>query len=294
MLGELVKIGEVVVLDVCKENREWGYNPGSDGTRAEILSFGEIAHGRGDGLGYPPGIYVNRCWMNIRYLEGDREGEEDCMSCCHLAPGDKDEYARRVEERRARYARLREQGEESPFLSEKEFLRELPETEFYEGDKVVIVRPGEHFDKETGTVSRIEYSAIESGRTRDDGSPWPIYDVHLDSGGTVSMEESWIELLERGNIWKEFHGEELVFSSLMEEATYHKRMGRAQEIRNPKDGYYTFTKDEALDAIESGIGHSIAVGGGLFGCGPTTSVYRFDDEELGGRVAAETLKGFDR
>jgi len=290
MNGDLIEVGDVVVLDVCKENRDWGYNPGPDGTRAEVVSFGEIDYGRGSSFGRKPGIYVNRCWLDIRFLEGDKKGEVVCLGTFHLAPEDLEKYERLTKERQERFTRLREQGDESGFTADKEFLRELPDTLFYERDLVRFI--GGHWEGKAGYICKIDYKEMEA--TRDDGSPWPFYNVQLDEGGMVSAEERHISLVERGNIWKEFHGETVVFESLEEEAAYHKMMGRAREIRNPKDDLYSFTKDEALDAIAAGLGHAIAVGSGLFGGDMRTSVHRFDDEELGSRIASETLKGFDR
>jgi hypothetical protein len=48
-----------------------------------------------------------------------------------------------------------------------------------------------------------------------------------------------------------------------------------------------------LSAIARGLAHGFSVSQGLFGSGIHHSAMRFVDEELGKRVAQETLRGFD-
>lgn len=42
MIDELMRVGDEVAITIPQENREWGYNPCPDGTKAIILGFSEI------------------------------------------------------------------------------------------------------------------------------------------------------------------------------------------------------------------------------------------------------------
>jgi hypothetical protein len=139
------------------------------------------------------------------------------------------------------------------------------------------------------TVSRIDYHFMHKRR---DGSPWPFYDVRFADSGTTSAEESWIELIERGNVWRYYNNEPLSFADLKEEAAFYQLVGQTEEIRNPDNGLYKWEKDEVLDAIRAGTVHGFSVSSGFFGSGPHINAMRFRNEELGRRVAKATLEGF--
>jgi hypothetical protein len=70
-------------------------------------------------------------------------------------------------------------------------------------------------------------------------------------------------------------------------------IGEKDEVRNPKDDLYRWTKEEAIQALKDGLGHSITVDGGLFGSGPHTSVIRFRNEEVGEKIRLLTIEGFE-
>jgi len=58
MIDDTVRIGDEVIVTIPKENRDWGYNPCPDGTKATVLGFSETHHSRIDELGIKPGVYV--------------------------------------------------------------------------------------------------------------------------------------------------------------------------------------------------------------------------------------------
>lgn len=273
MIGDILKVGDEVILKIPEENREWGYNPAPDGTHATIESFDEIDYSRTQSYGREPGIYVNKQWCNLR-LE---DGESLHIGAFCLAFEDLEEYDRRLNAGHAA----------GGMDQEHERLRDLPETPYWEGDRVEIIS-----DSRQMIVDRIDYMHI--GSTRNDGSPWPIYELTEGPGyGTlIGINVDNIRLVERGNIWKYYNNEPIVFSDLMEEATFARTLGLYDDVRNPSTLMYTWTKDEALDAIRDGIAHSISVDSGFFGSGPHTRVCKFRDEDLGRRVAAATLDGF--
>lgn len=72
-----IEVGDIVYLDVAKENRDCGFNPGPDGTKCEVVSFdSESTMSKGE---------PNKFWPTIRYLEGERKGETEPMLTLHLS-----------------------------------------------------------------------------------------------------------------------------------------------------------------------------------------------------------------
>ena len=298
MIDELLRIGDEVTITIPKENREWGYNPCPDGTKATVLGFSETYYGRIGNFGFKPGVYVNRCWVKL-HMEDGREHTEFSS---RLEPTDKNEYEHRVAE-----FRKAQQEKPNDWHNNKEFIRELPETPFWEGDKVRVharlaltvvtgEMPPEH-DPEIFTIVEIDFHYLNEKTTI--GTKYPAYKISdkLGSGWHTSANEDDMKLVERGNVWKFYHGEPLQFADIKEEAAFFMILGHYEEVRNPKTGYYSWTKDEILEAIKSGIVHSFSLGRGIFEFiwDPPTriSAYKFLDTSLGERVRQATIKGFN-
>ncbi|MES3004484.1 MAG: hypothetical protein V4690_00045 [Patescibacteria group bacterium] len=167
-------------------------------------------------------------------------------------------------------------------------LGDLPPTLFWEQDKVSVQMLGENI-LETMTVGRIDYGNMY--KRRMDGSPWPFYDLNYATGGSTAAEESWITLIERGNLWKLHHNEPLKFANLKEEADFFSEIGEVEEVRNPANELYSWRKNEVVEAIKTGLAHGFFVTDELFGVGHYVSAKRFKNEELGARVAKATLEG---
>jgi hypothetical protein len=143
-------------------------------------------------------------------------------------------------------------------------------------------------------IFNIEYHRLND--KRDDGSPMPIYNVEAPEGrsGYTWTNTEDLELVERGNVWKWFNGERaaIKWKDLKEEATFHRSLGLANEIRNPRTMYYTWEQEDVLNGLQCNLIDAPAVVNGFFGSGPSLHCYRFHDRELGERVRAEALKGF--
>ena len=101
-----------------------------------------------------------------------------------------------------------------------------------------------------------------------------------------------MKLVERGDVWKFYHNEPLSFTDLKEEASFFTLIGHTEEVPNPANGRYRWTKEEALDTIREGSVHAISMDNGIFGSGPHISARVFHNKELGARVAKATLQGF--
>jgi hypothetical protein len=293
MIDDLLNVGDQVIVNIDKESREWGYNPCPDGAKATVLGFSEITYGRIGNCGLKPGVYVNRSWARIRLEDGHEYAEwTGRLELC-----DQDEYARRMEEFRQR------QAENSDNFSTDEFLRDLPETPFWEGDFVHVSRrsaisvvydniPPEQ-EPETFQVIGIDYGKLDSKTVAE--SKYPVYKISDKIGGGwhTSASEDEMELAERGPVWKYYHNEPIKFSSLAEEAAFFGLIGETMEVRNQASGLYRWTKEEVLDAIKAGLVHGFSLDGGFLGGAPSIRAIRFKNEELGKRVASATLEGFN-
>ena len=278
MIDALLNVDDKVVVEIGKESREWGYNPCPDGTKATVLGFSEITYGRIGNCGLKPGVYANRFWTRIR-LEGGHE------------------YARRLAGFRQR------QAEDPDNCRTDEFLRDLPETPFWEGDFVRVSRrsvisvvydnmPPKQ-DPETFQVIGIDYDKLDAKTVV--GSKYPAYKISDKIGGGwhTSAGEDEMELAERGPVWKYYHNEPIKFFSLAEEAAFFGLIGETKEVRNQASGLYRWTKEEILDAIKAGLVHGFSLDRGFFGGAPSIRAIRFKNEELGKRVACATLEGFN-
>lgn len=292
-MSDTLQIGDRLVVEVSKENRDWGYDPCPDGTFVTVDGFSEICYGRTHNNGIPPGVYQNTSWVKVR----TDEGKQFCISSCFVSHTDKDLYEQRRQELIAKY--------ETPSYDWRQdykrlFLRDLPFTDFWEGDFVRAVGPA--FTRHHGKmlqVTRIDYSRIST--LHDDGTAYPIYSISLGfrAGWYTCASLSDLELVSRGQVWNYFAGNKLHFNNLQEEATFFRDLGHTREVKNPRTNLFVWTKDEVLDAIRTGIVHGFTMSNSFFtplgevGRSPRINALRFDDEDLGRRVAAETLKGFN-
>ena len=285
MLGVLAKEGDLVTITIPKENREWGYNPCPAGeTLAKVLGYSEIHHGRIEGRRGKPGVYINKFWL--RLLLPPPDSREITEASCRLELVDEEEYARRL----AAYMRTLE----NPNQCQEEPLRDLPETPFWEMDWVWAKEgpmPPKVYPQLMQVVG-IDYHCLNA--KRNDGSKFPAYRISsgMGAGWTTSANEDGMSLAERGPVWRYAHGEPVSFPSLEEEAQFFSLIGETEEVRNPQDNLYHWTKEEVLEAIRGGIAHGFTVAKGFFGVGLYISAKRFDNAELGARVAAATLAGF--
>lgn len=279
-LSALLQIGDEVVFNVNSECRAWTntYNDVPDGTKGIVCGFYDavIYEARVPILAHQPGVYHCKGAVSVWLRDG------------RIVPGDYSIEMVDKEEEKRRDAALRDV--DGVLRTEQVRLGDLPETKFWEQDKVRVRFPHDGSEHEM-IIGSIAYHHMH--KRRDDGSPWPFYNVHFNEGCCqTSAEESWIDLIERGNVWKYYNNQPLSFASLEEEANFFQLVGRTEEIRNPVNGCYRWTKKEVLDAIKNGTVHGFSVSSGFFGSGPRINARRFKDEALGRRVAKATLEGF--
>lgn len=278
-LTELLQIGDEVVFKVDSGRRAWTdtYKDVPDGTKGIVCGFYDSVTyvSRVPVLAHQPGVYHRKGAVSV-WLRDGRIVQGDCA----IEMVDKEQEKRRD-------AALRDA--DGVLRTPQVRLGDLPETKFWEMDKVRVRFPYDGSEEEM-IIARIDYDFMH--RRRGDGSPWPFYDVRYMEGGQPSAEESWIELIERGNVWKYHNNQPLAFADLKEEASFFQLVGLTEVMRNPKNNLYDWSKEEVLKAIKDGIVHGFCVSSSFFGCGPHINAVRFKDKELGKRVAKATLEGF--
>ena len=288
MIGEVIQIGDQVIITIEKESREWGYNPCPDGTKATVVGFSDIYWGRINNCCRKPGLYINKAWVKLKL----KNGQEITEWSGRLKLVDQKKYENRVKQ-------WREDFHNGCVIDEP--ISPLPETPFWEGDQIrvrgrssltVITSETPKKDPEIYIITRINYHYLKS--YTNNGSKWPAYDISdsLNAGWHTSANEDDIKLVERGNVWKYYHNEPLTFPDLEKEANFFYLLGEYKEMRNPKSGNYAWTKDEILIAIGEEIVDGFMVSTGLFGFSNSDHAIKYYNEDLGRRVRNATLTGF--
>lgn len=290
MIEQLINVGDGVKITIPQENRKWGYNPCPDGTNATVQGFSEIHWGRINNCGLKPGVYTNRAWVKL-FLEDGRDHTEWAG---RLELADSQEYERRL-------AQYRQEQQLSGWQPAKEFLRDLPATPFWEGDKVrvqgrsrlvVVTNELPESDPELFVIQGIDYPQLDEQTLV--GTRYPAYRISssIDAGWHTSASEDDMQLLERGNVWKYYHDEPLQFAGVPEEAQFYHLLGRTDEVRNPRSNLYSWNINEILEAVQQGIAHGMTGGMSFWSRNPHVFAVRFRDEEVGQKVAKATLEGF--
>lgn len=271
-----IQVGDRVSITIDAEDRNWGYNPVPDGTLATVIGFNEIAWGRFHNCGLRPGIHQNRAWAKLRL----DDGKEMTEWSGRITLLDKSAYEERIKT-------WQERQHDEPDNSD--FIRDLPETPFWEGDWV------RDADGEKLIVLNITYA--------DNGKSYYGCSSHLNESWRQFTADK-LELVARGNVWKIAHGEPPTFANLEEEATFAKMRGCVRDVRNPADSLYHWSLSEALDALQSEVRHSIIVNSSnLFEFtdvplhsfnhrSTNVRVITFLDKDLGARVRSATLQAF--
>ena len=279
MIGEILKKGDIVVVNIPDENWIGGYRPvkNQNGTKAKVKGFGEIDYPRIQSFGRKPGIYTNYAWVELEGIAGS-------ISSCFVELANKTEAKRRMKT-----------WNSEKFRAKEKMIRPLPDLKFWEGDVVKMDWTGMRGpDWEEIQIARIEYGYL--GQKRNDGSPMPEYSICAvgHEGCTCAINESRLTLVRRGNVWKHFNGKKVDFKDLAEEASFAKMLGLEKQIRNPATGLYTWTLKEMLNAIRDGKVDGFTADHGIFGTSKEVMhwAYRFKDRNLGERVRQATLEGF--
>ncbi len=248
-------VGDSVVLDL-KDRKLRGV---SDGETVTILDFSELYEGRTVGIGVPPGLWKNYSYATIR----DERGGEHEIHTSHLLPLPGKDYVK----------------------VPRQFVRELPDTPFWEDDIIEV------YDGRRGTISTIDYhDFVESSADH------PVYSVRFsNSGYGERFHARSLDLVERGNVWRYHHGEEIDFENATEEATLHHRLSLVTGVANPDTRNFSFTWNEAVQALRNGEADMIwqdwAVA--IEDPGYSVACYTMDDPVAGERCRTAFLAQID-
>lgn len=224
-----------------------------------------------------PGVYRYVSGVQVTFDEGTTVN-----ACGNVFLVDGEEMQQRIEAARAA---------DSTIISRMERTGDLPETRFWEGDLVRVVRDDWPYARRMKVV-RIDYGRIHA--RRNDGSSWPFYALSCQTGVEHDAEDSWLELARRGRVWRYYHGQPVAFRSLQDEAAFFASLGHVTEIRNPDTKVYAWSRQEFLAGLYEGLVHGFTPGSGFYGERVLSiSAIRYRDEELGARVAAELLRHFE-
>lgn len=219
MLYNSAYIGETVIVSVAKENREWGYNPAPDGTKAKIIRFEEMYVSRKHGK---PGVYFNKSWPVIQLPDG----KELQLSGFHLDHEDP----------------ISAKERKKTDNSSKIFVRELPTLPFWEDDIVSHTRSGLDF---LCKIHRIDYEENK-------------YEIMREDGVSMQVTADQISLVRRGNYWaKENDPSKLFFASIQEEISFFIGCHEIKEVHN-KNNMYTSSLDEGIEQFNSGAADYIS------------------------------------
>ena len=291
-LEQFIKLGDRVIVSIDPEKRHWIKVKHEDGTIGEVVGFKQYDNYvcRVHNFGTKPGIYSQRGMPLVRFA--DRTG--DYFSASDIAFEDPTLYEQRKRERTARGG-LDTDDE----YSNTTRIGDLPETPFWEGDIVTV--HSEHWGGNFGApcvecetpavlkVDSINYSDRHGEHTYSVSGKYATGHTT----GQIRAGKEELKLVERGNLWRHYNSEPLVFADIQEEILFNMQLHKVHEVKNPlRNDWYLWTRAEALTAIREGRADGFNVSQGFFGSGPSIRVQRFDDRDLGERVRAETIAGW--
>lgn len=285
--------GDRVVIKMDPEARGWrgGLPDGTKGTVVGKVRYRRYATRYGiDTYSFAqPGIYELDGVPRVKW----DTGVTDSVSTYDIEAVDTKKFEQRVEAQYRSAVRAGEDGKEIEHRFRNMVrLGDLPDAKFYELDRVRV-----SCFNDTGTVKEVMYTWAlneQTGQCNDERGM--CYRVDLDRGGSTHVHDNELELKMRGNMYNHLHGLPLEFVDIREEISWAQALTQTKEIRNPANQLYSWTKESALAAVESGLGDCITAGGGLFSglfnSGLHISVWKCNDSDLGRRVRLATMRGF--
>ena len=301
MLDHIIRAGDRVRMKMDADSRKWGCKGVDDGTLGTVTGRNRatgIIQSRYPRYSREPGLYAKDAGILVKwdeYPEGVDPNDRDYnhVSAVSLEPADtfRKEYEARLN---AEWPVNNPDGtpnrnfdiiKEGDRLDKMERIGDLPETEFWELD--IVSWRGDRY--------RIHH--INYGRWGPEGTHcYSMQEVDENNvykrNGSTTVDPSELVLLERGNVWREAHGEPLIFSSFEEEIDFANGMGRSDSVRNPRHGLYSWTLEEVLEAIKDGQVDGFTNPTTPFSGTRRINATRFHDRNLGERVRQETMNGF--
>lgn len=283
-VDSLLKVGDRVIMNMSEDSRGWlgtEYPPnGTLGTFKGRTRYQTYRERYGSSMMFHvPGIYELDGAAIIEWDNGSTA--VDGWSHEML---DKAEYNRRFEEYHADPNKW-----QPDFRCNAIRVGDLPELKFMETDIVRVQGITDYF-----IIDGIQYHWYKPEDDRGwcynaswvNENGWPM------NRGHTYLHDSELELVKRGNVWRELNNEPLEFRDIKHEAVYEKNRGRCIQIRNPANNLYKWELDEALQAIRQGYASCLIMGNGLFNGKELITVWKYDKLDLHERLRKETMEGF--
>lgn len=301
-----LRVGDTVVMQMDIDARYWGRSGPEDGTIGTVVGKRrhKLFRTHFDSIysELEPGVYEKD---GAPIIQWEDRPEPETASDMDIALVDQEEGERRYLEEWVKPVlqdkSISMSGQDN-LLNNLVWLSYLPETNFYELDVVRFVDNSMNRTENNegrpvyAAIHKINYEWVPEREPHTYMISWYFADTgEYACMGSTYVGDSDLVLIERGNVWKHYHGQPTNFLSLKEEGTFAWGMNQAHEVRNPKTNLYSWTIEEALDALsgDNPIGGSISVSEG-FGNGPHVSVHKFLDPDLNERFRLTTLEGFNR
>lgn len=276
LFSGLFQIGDEVLINTSDEPDSEASTPGI------IVDFGRIMRGRvlHANDGHRPGVYLNHTTVVVLLDNGQK------TTFLYIGV--------RFRDPSLHAARLEAWKHESTSNFDREdsyYVGPLPETPFWEGDRVLVANCDEHgaFSFNNAgefVITRIDYRELNELMH---GVPYPAYTYSdsMDTRWSSNTNAGHLQLVARGRIWNYYHGLPIEFASLQDEADFFKLLGRSKVLTNPRSRSTIWTPSEAVEALRCGIGDTIERMPSLGD--DAMQVIWFCDEDLGRRVAKTTM-----
>jgi hypothetical protein len=291
VLEQFIQLGDRVIVNIDPEKRHWVKISHVDGTVGTVVGFKQYHDyvARFNNFGKVQGVYSKRGLPLVRFE--DRTG--DYFSAHDLAFKNPTLKEKRSAERIARGGLAADEE-----YSSTTRISDLPETPFWEHDIVTVHshKWGGDFGAPYSECETPAVLKIDSINYDDDGNHTYSVSGMYASGHTIGQiraDKKELKLVARGNVWRYYNDEPLIFADLKEEIGFHRSLGKIQTLRNPlRNSYYLWTMSEALAAIRDGRGDAFSHAQGFFGGHSRIEIKRFEDRDLGERVRATTIEGW--
>jgi hypothetical protein len=234
-----------------------------------------------------PGIWVRDGSCQVKW---DHDGSVTTPNAYKLEMVNRKEFERRAQQRREETALIGYTACDDKYEN-AERIGDLPVTKGWELDYIRM--PGRWRDHyKFGRISRIDYNIGDS--EREVAYYVDLVDEYRQTGhGSTYVNEAELEVVERGNVYKFFNNQPLVFVDLKDEASFFTNIGHSAEVRHPENGNYGWGLEDVLRAISDDIVDGFAADNDLFSFGHgSLRAMRWRNRELGKRIQQATLNGF--
>ena len=279
------------------------YQPFLNGKEGVIKQFGEHIIRRGVyDKHIKPGVYVNKSDMFLVLKDSNVvvNARNDLIGLVD------------TELEKIRKANVPKNIRESTQFSHGSFLRDLSETQFYEGDEVEVysLHPSlrdlieshlridniPQFCNKHG-INKNELIVVGIDYYAERRANYPHYQQYTVSDGAskhrIKVLEFQLALKERGNLWKALHNEQVNFKNLAEEVSLNLMLGQYEYVLTPEDNF-GWEKEAAWKCIRETKADGFRLDAltpdptNLLGDG-TLELIVYEDRRLGERVRTATL-----